>query len=120
MPRKVDSYKLTTIHVTFLFLQAARERAVEVSVAACVARLMAMETDTAEQISRLRRRVNEIVASLGHTGGGYDRLQKEANKLFHAPTLQLREGSLSGEEIEAVAMTIEKKLISVSTSIEQR
>lgn len=92
----------------------------EVSVAACVARLMAMETDTAEQISRLRRWVNEIVASLGHTGGGYDRLQKEANKLFHAPTLQLREGSLSGEEIEAVAMTIEKKLISVSTSIEQR
>jgi hypothetical protein len=118
MPRKVDSYKLTTIHVTFLFLQAARERAVEVSVAACVARLMAM--DTAEQISRLRRRVNEIVASLGHTEGGYDRLQKEANKLLHAPTLQLREGSLSGEEIEDVAMTIEKKLISVSTSIEQR
>ena len=79
-----------------------------------------METGTAEQISRLRRRVNEFVASLGHTRGDYDRLQKEANKLLHAPTLQLREGTLSGDEIEDVAMTIEKKLSSVSSSFGQR
>jgi hypothetical protein len=96
---------------------------VEVSVADCVARLAAMETDTAERISLLRRRVDDIVASLGDAGGGGDgddRLRKAANKLLHGPTLRLREGTLSGDEIEDVARTIGKELLIVSSRIEQR
>ncbi|KAL3826774.1 LOW QUALITY PROTEIN: hypothetical protein ACHAXA_000600 [Cyclostephanos tholiformis] len=99
--------------------EAARERAVEVSVAACVARLAAMETDTVERISRLRQRVDDIVTSLGHAGGGDDAsLRKAANKLLHGPTVQLREGTLTGDdEIEDVFRTIEKELLSLSCNI---
>ena len=87
----------------------------------CVARLAAMETDTTERISLLRRRVDDIVASLGHaSGGGDDRLRKAANKLLHGPTLRLREGTLSGDEIEDVVRTIERELLSVSSRIEQQ
>ena len=114
---------LRHLEFTFRFVlsQAARERAVEVSVADCVARLAAMETDTAERISLLRRRVDDIVASLGHaSGGGDDRLRKAANKLLHGPTLRLREGTLSGDEIEDVVRTIERELLSGSSRIEQR
>ena len=88
----------------------------------CVARLAAMETDTTERISLLRRRVDDIVASLDHAGGGGDdhRLRKAANKLLHGPMLQLREGTLSEDEIEDVARMIERELLSVSSRIEQR
>jgi hypothetical protein len=105
----------------FVLLQTMRERAVEVSVADCVARLAAMETDTAKQILLLQQRIDDIVASLGRAGGGGDDcLQKAANKLLHGPALQLREGTLSGDEIEDVVRTIERELLSVSSRIEQQ
>lgn len=80
------------------------------SVANCVSRLSAMDTNTAENISHLRQRVNEVVASLSHCRGSD--LQKMANKLLHTPTMQLRQGMLSGDDIEDVVMRIEKELIS--------
>ncbi len=97
------------------------ERAVDVSVAACVARLAAMETDTAERISTLRRRVDDVVVSLGHAGGGDSAsLRKAANKLLHGPTMRLRERLLTvDDEIEEVFRTIEKELIGLSCSIER-
>jgi len=52
-------------------LQAAIERAVKPTVAICVTKLTAMETDTAEQISQLRRRVDEIVAFLANQSSDY-------------------------------------------------
>ncbi len=80
-----------------------------------------MESDTAEQISQMRQRVNEIVSSLLENGTNdsnidtYNKhrveLQKMANKLLHLPTMQLREGILSEEEIEEVVKGIEKHLI---------
>lgn len=90
--------------------EAAREQAVAVSVAACVSKLTAMETDTAKQISQLRRRVNEFVASVDNGDAG---LQKVANKLLHGPTMQLREGTLSVDEIEDVAWSIERNISSL-------
>lgn len=90
------------------------------SVAACTAKLVAMETDTANEISRLRRRVHDIVASLASDdddvdsdGGGSHgiRLRKMANELLHAPTMRAREGRLSREEIEVVVNDIERQLV---------
>lgn len=87
----------------------------EVSVIECVAKLAAMETDTTEQIVRLRRRVHEIVVKLSNAGGSSDtHLQKEANKLLHKPTIQLREGLLFSEDgIDEVARMVEENLISL-------
>ena len=80
------------------------------SVAACISRLAAMETDTAEQISQMRKRVNYAVASLGNDISN-TQLQKMANKLLHAPTMQLRKGKLfSPAEMEQVVRDIEKQL----------
>lgn len=90
-------------------MQAAIKQAVSESVAICVSRLAAMDTNTTENISRLRERVNQVVASLSH-GRGSD-LQKMANKLLHTPTMQLRQGILSGDEVEDVVTRIEKELI---------
>mmetsp|Transcript_36456 Transcript_36456/g.59478 ORF Transcript_36456/g.59478 Transcript_36456/m.59478 type:complete len:227 (-) Transcript_36456:94-774(-) len=101
--------------------EAAIEQAVKPTVTTCVAKLAAMETDTAEQISQLRRRVNNIVASLeggiSKTGIKTNKmqLQKMANKLLHVPTMQLREGQLSREDIDNVVKKIEKQLIDRSS-----
>ena len=112
---------MNVLRVTTPSSQAAKERAVDVSVAACVARLAAMETDTAERISRLRRRVYDVVVSFCHSKGDDDAsLRKAANKLLHGPTMRLREGMLTGDdEIEEVFRTIEKELIGLSWSIER-
>lgn len=90
----------------------------EVSVIECVAKLAAMETDTTEQIVRLRRRVHEIVVKLSNAGGSSDiLLQKEANKYLHRPTMQLREGNfLSEDEIDEIARMVEENLISLLTN----
>ena len=78
----------------------------------CVAKLVAMEADTANHIMQLRRQVEDLVASL-ETVASNDRieLRKMANKLLHAPTMQLREGALSGEDVDGVATRIERELL---------
>ena len=86
------------------------------SVATCVSRLAAMDTNAVERISYLRQRVTKVVASLGYCSDG--NLQKMANKLLHTPTMQLREGVLTRDDIEDVVMTIEKELISQFNDIE--
>jgi len=102
--------------------EAAIEQAVQPTVAACVAKLVAMEADTSQRISQLRRRVNDIVVSLEenlvtfNVGDGSPQhkiqIQRMANKLLHAPTMQLREGRLSGaEDIDDVVKKIEEQLI---------
>ena len=100
-----------------VIIQAAIECAVEPYVASCVARLAAMETDTANQISQMRRRVKEIVSSLSSYNNNHIQLQKMANKLLHAPTMQLREGVLSEEQIDDVVNRIEKQLTDESCRI---
>mmetsp|Transcript_31943 Transcript_31943/g.68987 ORF Transcript_31943/g.68987 Transcript_31943/m.68987 type:complete len:118 (+) Transcript_31943:1513-1866(+) len=99
-------------------LQAAIERAVKPTVAICVTKLTAMETDTAEQISQLRRRVDEIVAFLANglgddmgTDKNHIQLKKMANKLLHEPTMRLREGGIERGEIDDVVRDIEMKLV---------
>jgi pantothenate kinase len=105
------------LYVTsFRFIaQAAREKAVEVSVIECVAKLAAMESDTTEQIVQLRQRVHDIVQRLTSNVGSsssYIHLQREANKLLHIPTMQLRGGNLlSEDEIDDMVRTIEENLI---------
>jgi hypothetical protein len=74
-----------------------------------------MDTNAVENISQLRQRVNEVVAS--HCRGG--NLQKMANKLLHTPTMQLRQGFLSRDDIEDVVMMIEKELVSQLGGIDQ-
>ena len=93
-------------------MQAAIEQAVNPTVAACVSKLLAMETDTATRILDLRQRVNNIVASFDHDRR--DDMQKLANRLLHGPTMQLREGKLSREDIDSVVQTIERRLLSLS------
>ena len=82
------------------------------TVATCTARLSAMETDTTEQISQLRQSINDIVASLESTNNAKRiELQKRANKLLHGPTMQLREGLLSQDDIKEVVMGITTQLL---------
>jgi hypothetical protein len=102
--------------MTLLFVllpKAAREKAVEVSVIECVAKLTAMESDTTEQIVQLRRRVHDIIQRLtSNVGSSNIHLHKEANKLLHIPTMQLRGGNLlSEDEIDDMVRTIEENLI---------
>jgi hypothetical protein len=99
-----------------LNVQSAIEQAVKGSVVICVARLAAMDANAIEYISHLRQRVNEVVASLGQDRNG--NLQRTANKLLHTPTIQLRQGILSGSDIEDVVIMIEKELISQFSRIE--
>ena len=100
-------------------MQAAIEKAVKPSVATCIARLAAMESNTAEKISQLRRRVNDIVASLccnNDKRSDNNNMQRTANKLLHVPTMQLREGTLLSQEgIEDVVKEIEMQLIEQSS-----
>jgi hypothetical protein len=97
-------------------VQAAIEQAVKGSVVLCVARLAAMDANAVEYISHLRQRVNEVVESFGQDRNG--NLQKIANKLLHTPTIQLRQGILSGNDIEDVVIMIEKELMSQYSRIE--
>jgi hypothetical protein len=102
--------------MTLLFVllpQAAREKAVEVSVIECVAKLTAMESNTTEQIVQLRRRVHDIIQRLtSNVRSSNIHLQREANKLLHIPTMQLRGGNLlSEDEIDDMVRTIEENLI---------
>ncbi len=89
-------------------MQAAIEQAVDPTVTTCVSKLLAMETDTAARILDLRQRVNNVVASFDPDRR--DGIQKLANKLLHEPTIQLREGKLSDEDVNGVAQMIERKL----------
>ena len=88
--------------------QAAIEKAVQPSVESCVARLTAMET--ADDITQLRQRVNEIASSLSQDSQNGSRLTKMANELLHQPTILLREGKLSRSEINDVINSIEVEL----------
>lgn len=97
-----------------LVAEAAIEKAVKPSVVACVARLSAQESDTATQISIMRRRVNDIVVSLGDEQS----LHKVANKLLHKPTMQIREGKLSQNDIKDLVRMIEKQLVNICSGID--
>ena len=69
-----------------------------------------MESDTTQQISQLRQRVNEIVTNDGGNADHGQR-QKMANKLLHAPTMELRRGEyLSQEDIDALVEEIKYQL----------
>ena len=97
-----------------LVAEAAIEKAVKPSVTACVAKLSAQESDIATQISTLRQRINDVVVSLGDEQS----LHKVANRLLHEPTMLIREGQLSQNDIEDVVRTIEKQLISICSGID--
>ena len=88
--------------------QAAIEKAVQPSVESCVARLTAMET--ADDITQLRQRVNEIASSISQDSIDGSSLTKMANELLHQPTILLREGKLSRREIDDVVRNIESEL----------
>jgi len=99
--------------------QAAIDRAVKPAVATCVANLLAMDLETTTQIANIRQSVNDIVASLAKSsGGGGKELQKLANKLLHEPTMELREGNLSHEDVQCVVGMIETQLIARCGCIE--
>lgn len=98
--------------------EAAMELAVWPSVESCVAKLEAMEGDTAYRISQMRRGVDEMVASLEKRTNGdgistkdHRNLRKVANRLLHEPTMRLREGDLSLDEIDNVLRSIEAELV---------
>ena len=100
-------------------IQAAIERAVKPAVTTCVANLVAMDLETTTQIANMRQSVNDIIASLAESsGGGGKDLQKLANKLLHEPTMQLREGNLSHDDIQGVVRMIETQLIARCGDIE--
>jgi len=113
--------------------EAVMERAIAPSIESCVARLAAMDNDTAKQISGMRQRVHNIVDQLteenvransmhctsnniksiqdGTTATkSSSRLKMLANKLLHMPTVQLRQGKLSGDEMEEAVVGIEVQL----------
>ena len=92
--------------------EAAIEKAVKPYVVTCVAKLSAQESDIVTQISTLRQRVNDIVVSLGDEQS----LHKVANRLLHEPTMQIREGKLSQNDIEDLVRMIEEQLISICSS----
>ncbi|KAL7533343.1 hypothetical protein ACHAWF_004458 [Thalassiosira exigua] len=89
--------------------RAAIDRAVNPRVEDVVERLAAMEPDAAGRISTLRARVHDVVASLDGDGDGLD-LRATANRLLHAPTMRLREGTMSEEEVEREVERIEGEL----------
>mmetsp|Transcript_8005 Transcript_8005/g.18064 ORF Transcript_8005/g.18064 Transcript_8005/m.18064 type:complete len:575 (-) Transcript_8005:25-1749(-) len=110
-------------------VEAVMERAITPSVSSCVARLAAMESGTSLQISRLRQQVNIIVdqlveqnisasmrrsnVNIVHDGTARKygpRLRQLANKLLHKPTMQLRQGKFSDDEIEDAVFGIEQRL----------
>ena len=88
-----------------------------------------MEKDTAKQISRMRQRVYSIVdevmeqnmdaclrgsnVNIIHDDMAIKNssdLKRLANKLLHVPTLELRQGKLSDDEIEDAVVGIERQL----------
>ena len=100
-----------------IITQAAISQAVTPNVDMCVAKLAAMDTEMAAQISQLRHHVHDIEASLAE-GGFRDnghivmnarprQLRKRANKMLHVPTMRLREGQLSCGEIDTLMNKIE-------------
>ena len=95
-----------------LVAEAAIEKAVKPCVVACVAKLSAQESNTATQITAMRQRVDDIVVSLGDEQS----LHKVANRLLHEPTILIREGNLTQDDIEDVVKSIEKQLISICSS----
>ena len=92
--------------------EAAIEKAVKPSVVKFVAKLSAQKSDTSTQITAMRQRVNDIVVSLGDEQS----LHKVANRLLHEPTILIREGNLTQDDIEDVVKSIEKQLISICSS----
>ena len=68
--------------------------------------------EASRQIVLLRARTNDIVDTLGTTNEQYyQELQKLANTLLHAPTMQLREGKrISDAELEDMVHEIELEL----------
>lgn len=68
--------------------------------------------EASRQIVLLRARTNDIVDTLGTPSQQYyHELQKLANTLLHAPTMQLREGKrISDSELEDTVHEIELEL----------
>ena len=86
-----------------------------------------MDTNTSEQIFRLRQQINNIVDELVEQKMMQEKngitlirddtatknrveLEKLANKLLHTPTMQLRQGRLSENEMEDAVIRIERQL----------
>lgn len=103
--------------------EAAIRLGVNPSIEKCVARLKALEASN--QISLLRQRVDDIVFGLAKRGThsadkSNDKpknqpeisleLKKLANEVLHAPTIQLREGEISEQEMEKLVQGIESQL----------
>lgn len=92
--------------------RAAIERAIQPSIESCLTRLKAMET--ADDVKELRKRVNEITLSISQETKCESGLLKIANELLHEPTMLLREGKLSRDEIGSVVRRIEDELRGVA------
>ena len=102
-------------------MQAAIRLGVDPSIEKCVARLKALEASN--QISLLRQRVYDIISCLVKNEAqsadkSNDKIQPEisselrkmANGVLHAPTIQLREGGISEQEMENLVQCIESQL----------
>ncbi|KAL7473826.1 hypothetical protein ACHAXS_014465 [Conticribra weissflogii] len=89
---------------------SAIELGIEPSVTSCIERLAAMETS--EQISQLRWTANEIVNSVlvDEKSLSQRELQKIMNGLLHLPTMRVRKGSISDDELIDMIDEIEWKL----------
>lgn len=96
---------LQTFAKAFHYLQAAIQKAVDPSVKTCVSKLQAMESGTPSLIVILRERVNELAASFENPD-----VRKLANRLLHEPTMRLRAGELTSDDIDSVVSQIESRL----------
>mmetsp|Transcript_26872 Transcript_26872/g.63761 ORF Transcript_26872/g.63761 Transcript_26872/m.63761 type:complete len:484 (+) Transcript_26872:73-1524(+) len=84
---------------------AAIQKAVDPSVKTCVSKLQAMESGTPSLIVILRERVNKLAASFENPD-----VRKLANRLLHEPTMRLRAGELTSDDIDSVVSQIESRL----------
>lgn len=64
-----------------------------------------MESGTSSLIVILRDRVNEFAASFDNLDA-----QQLANRLLHEPTMRLRAGELTSDDVESVVSQIESRL----------
>ena len=64
-----------------------------------------MESGTASLIVILRDRVNELAASFDNLDA-----RQLANRLLHEPTMRLRAGELTPDDIDGVVSQIESRL----------
>ncbi|KAL3802020.1 hypothetical protein ACHAWO_002440 [Cyclotella atomus] len=91
--------------------EAAVQMAVNPTVDTCVARLNAL--GSANNIYLLRQRVNDVVDTLVDCDDprfNKQDLQRVANELLHAPTMQLRSGEMTESDMEDAVKNIEADL----------